>query len=82
MAAKAKMMKLLQEMQGFAEISNRRPQPRSPGLFLMQLRSHTGHTVLPRRKQSILINVQDLSEIPHPVKITHLSENPAQPVRL
>jgi hypothetical protein len=82
MAAKAKMMKLLQEIRGFAEISNRRPQSRSPGLFLMQLRSHTTHTTLPPRRRSILIDVQDLSEIPHPVKITHLGDNPAQPVRL
>jgi hypothetical protein len=77
MAAKVMMMKLLHEIRGFSEITNRRPQPRSPGLFLMQLRSHVSHTTLPRPKRSIIVDVQDLAENPHPVKITHRHEVPA-----
>jgi hypothetical protein len=82
MAAKVMMMKLLHEIRGFAEVTNRRPPPRSPGLFLMQLRSHVSHTTLPRPKRSILVDVQDLAEMPHPVKITHLGEVLAPDVRL
>jgi hypothetical protein len=76
------MMKLLQEIRGFAEITNRRPQLRSPGLFLMQLRSHLTHTTLPRRKRSVLIDMQDLADNPHPVKITHLGESSVRTVRV
>ena len=82
MAAKVKILKLLQEIRGFAEITNRRPQPRSPGFFMMQLRSHLAHTTLPRRKRSIAIDSQNLPDIPHPVKITHLHEHPVRPARL
>ncbi len=81
MAAKVMMMKLLQEIRGFAEITNRRPYSRSPGLFLMQMRSHVAPTSLPRPRRSILVHVPDLSEIPHPVKITHLGQDPARPTR-
>jgi hypothetical protein len=76
MAAKVKISKLLQEIRGFAEITNRRPQPKPPGFFLMQLRSHLVHTTLPRPKRSISINIQNLPDIPHPVKITHVQDNP------
>ena len=70
------MLKLLQEMRGFAEIANRRPPPRATGLVLMQLRSHLTHTRLPPRRRSITVEVQGLADIPHPVKITHLSAGP------
>jgi len=49
MATKMKMMKLLQEMQGLAQMSQRRPQAKSPGLFLLQLRSHVRQTSAARR---------------------------------
>ena len=82
MAAKVKILKLLQEIRGFAEITNRRPQPRLPGFVLMQLRSHVAHTTLARRKRSITINSQNLPDIPHPVKIIHLKEDPVPAARL
>jgi hypothetical protein len=82
MAAKLKMLKLLQEMQGFAEVTNRRPPPRSVGLALMQLRSHLAHTRVPPRRRSIAIDIKDLADIPHPVKITHLSASPTPAARL
>jgi hypothetical protein len=65
-------MKLLQEIRGLAEITNRRPQPGKPGLFLVQLRSHVNHTTGARRKQIIAVDMLDRPDIPHPVKITHL----------
>lgn len=82
MAAKVKILKLLQELRGFADISNRHPQSRSPGFFLMQLRSHVAHTTLPRPRRSIAIDCQNLPDIPHPVKITHLREAPDRAARL
>jgi hypothetical protein len=65
-------MKMLQEIRGFAQITNRRPQVKPPGLFLMQLRSQAHRNGLPRQKLIIPITLQDPPDIPHPVKITHL----------
>jgi len=75
MATKIRIMKLLQEIRGFAQVTNRRPQPKQPGLFLVQLRSHVAHTTSARRKLVIPVNLQELPDIPHPVKITHLKVN-------
>ena len=76
MAAKVRIMKLLQEMRGFAEVTNRLPQPRQPGLFLMKLRNHFGQGALPTRKRVITIEIQDRADIPAPVKITHVQGSP------
>jgi hypothetical protein len=82
MAAKIKMLKLLQEMRGFADITNRRPQPRPPGLVLTQMRSHVIQATLARRRLSIATDKQDQPDDPHPVKINHLkpSSDPATSV--
>jgi len=74
MAAKIKLMKLLQEIRGLAEITARRPQPRAPGLFLIQLRSHLMQTTHLRKR--IAVDSQEEVDIPAPVKITHLSQPP------
>jgi hypothetical protein len=76
MAAKMRIMKMLQEIRGLAEITQRRPQRRQPGLFLMQLRSHVTHTTGARRKHTIAVDMLDHPDIPHPVKITHLRPTP------
>lgn len=75
MAAKVKLMKLLQEIRGLAEITARRPQPRSPGLFLIQLRSHMMKTTYPSRKRIVVEALEEV-DIPTPVKITHLGQAP------
>ena len=80
MAAKVKIMKLLQEMRGFADITHRRPTPRQPGLFLIQLRSQFGSGSPPRRKLTISVDMQDRPDIPHPVKITHIQTDAEIPV--
>ena len=77
MAAKIRIMKLLQEMRGFAEVTNRLPQPRQPGLFLMKLRSHFGPSAVPRRKRIITIEMRERLDLPHPVKINHVKGNTA-----
>jgi hypothetical protein len=69
------MMKLLQEIRGFAELTKRRPQPRSPGLVLIQMRSPVTQATLPKRKLSVQTDVQDHAGIPHPVKINHVGRN-------
>ena len=77
MAAKVRMLKLLQEIRGFAEIAKRRPAPRMPGLVLMQMRSHVVQANLPKRKLNVQTHVQDRPEIPHPVKINHVRRDSA-----
>ena len=72
MAEKIKMLKLLQELNGFSELTNRRPQARSLGLFLLEMRSHMTHTAPHNRKRNITVESSGLTDIPHPVKITHL----------
>ena len=70
-------MKMLQEIRGLAQITNRRPPPKSPGLFLMQLRSHLSRPNFPKQRLVIPIDLQEPPDIPHPVKITHLKNGHA-----
>lgn len=77
MAAKLKMLKLLQEIRGFAEIINRCPPPRSPELLFTQMRSHVIQAVLPRRRLDIATDAQEHPDIPHPVKINHVKQSPS-----
>ena len=76
MAAKLHMLKLLQEIRGFAELSRRRAQPRPPGLLLTHIRSHTLQGVSSRRKLNIQIDPQDRSAAPCQVKISHVKQGP------
>ena len=70
-------MKMLQEIRGMAQITSRRPTPRQPGLFLIQLRSHVSSATSPRRKLIIPIDLQDPPDIPDPVKIIHIKPGSA-----
>ena len=78
MAAKVKMLKLLQEIRGFAEITNRRPPPRNPGLVLAQIRAAGMHEGLRRRKLSVTFDQPPQPDLPHRVKINHVKPS-AQP---
>ena len=81
MATKVRIMKMLQEIRGLADVTNRRPPPRSPALFLIQLRSHLQNTTQPRRK--LIVCTEDPLEqhdVPSPVKITHVPAGPTPPV--
>ena len=78
MATKVKLMKLLQEVRGLAEITSRRPLPKPSVLFLMQLRWQTAAAAnMSRRKLVINVDHQEAADIPHPVKIVH--RKPVQP---
>ena len=71
MATRIKMLKLLQERNGFEEL-NRRPSPKPSALYLMQLREHLFHTTQPRRRLIIRIDPKQNPLFPDPVKILHL----------
>ncbi len=72
MATRIKLMKLLQEMHGFAEMGRRHPAPKASPLFLMQLRAHMAETSRPRRRLTISTDLKDSLDLPHPVRITHV----------
>ncbi len=82
MAAKVKMLKLLQEIRGFAQVTNRRPPPRSPAMLLAQFRSQAAPEARHRRKHNITVNTPNRTEIPSQVKIHHLNQNPDPPATL
>src|SRR5258708_11902476 len=79
MATKIKLMKMLQEVRGLAQITSRRPPRKLPGLFLLQMRDHVARATGPRRTMIIPIDLQEAPDIPHPVKITHLEVVDTQP---
>ncbi len=72
MAAKVKMLKLLQEIRGFAQVTNRRPPPRFPGLVLTAIRATAAQDNPHRRKLSIAFDKHTQPNTPHRVKITHV----------
>jgi len=74
MANKVKLMKLLQEIRGFAEISQRRAQQKAPGLILVQLRSQFNQASPRRRRLRIPIQMHELPDIPKLVKIHYIKE--------
>jgi hypothetical protein len=77
MATKLKLMKFLQEIRGYAEITNRRPMPRPAALYLMQLRAQAVEVAMPRRKLPITVDLKKNPDLPHPVKITHVQPGTA-----
>jgi hypothetical protein len=72
MATKIKLLKLLQEMHAFAEITRRHPVAKTSPLFLLQLRSHMAETSRPRGRLIVSIDLKDSLDMPHPVGITHV----------
>ncbi len=70
MASKVHLMKFLQEVRGYDLVTNRRPPARLGGIYLSQLRSHLGDAHPPsKRKLTISVNPQDISNTPAPVRI-------------
>jgi hypothetical protein len=76
------MLTLLQEIDGFAQIANRCPPPRSPGLFLAELWSRGTHAPLRRRKLNIEIEEPNQPPIPLQVKIHHVKQTPGPAARV
>ena len=77
MAAKAHMLKLLQDIRGFAELDKRQPLPRSPMIALPAPRAIAPPSRLRPRKLNIAIDVQPETDVPDQVRIIHLK--PAAP---
>jgi hypothetical protein len=76
MATKIRMLKLLQEIRGFAEIVNRCPPPRSPGIFVAQMRPHVIQAAMPRRSLRVTMVERNSADIPHPVRINRVKQTP------
>ncbi len=71
------MLKLLQEVEGFATFTNRRPQARQTGALLLQLRPIRFRGANAPAKRILRINMQEPPDIPHEVPIRHISGQPA-----
>ena len=74
MAAKVNMLKLLQEIRGFAVVANRQPPPRFSGLLLAQIRMAAARDNLRRRRLIITIYQQNSPDMPSPVRIHHVKQ--------
>lgn len=77
MAAKVRMLKLLQEMRGYAEVANRLPPPRSAGPLLAEMRPPIIQAALPRRRLSVAMVERDAASIPNRVRINHVNPGPS-----
>jgi len=77
MANKVKLMRLLQEVRGYAQVTNRRPAPRPSVLYLMQLRARNDHTNVPKRRLIVVAETRENANTPLPIKITHLKPEDA-----
>lgn len=73
MATKIKMLKLAQQVQGYAQITNRRPAPRPPVLYIMQLREQVAQATVPKRRLAVQTDARDNSPTPLAVKINHVA---------
>jgi hypothetical protein len=75
MANKIKVLKMFQEVRGYAQITNRRPAPRPPLLYLMQLRAHPAAPDLPRHRLTVETDTKAFANGPMPIKINHVRSN-------
>jgi hypothetical protein len=79
MAKKLKLMALFQELEGRAQVTNRRPAAPAAGVYLMQLRAQNGTLSLPRRRFSIVLDLTKTQPLPQSVKITHVRATGGSP---
>lgn len=73
MATRIKMLTLLQERRGYADITNRLPVPRPGVLFLMKLRARRAQKAARKRRFSISVDTNGNANVPLPIKINHIS---------
>ena len=74
---KIKMLTLLQEQKGYAQVTNRLPAPRPGVLYLMKLRERSAQTTVPLRRLSIAVECNQGPTAPLPVKINHVNRTSA-----
>jgi hypothetical protein len=72
MATRIKMLKLLQEVRGFAQFASRPSEPKPAGPLLLDFRAAMRRRAASRRKRAIKIEMREPVDIPHPVPITYL----------
>jgi hypothetical protein len=66
------MLKLLQEVRGFAQFPAKPAQPRQPSLLSLQYRGRIARIVAGRQKYVLRIDMQEQVDIPQPIPITFL----------
>jgi hypothetical protein len=76
MATRMNMLKLLQEVRGFAQFTNRPNEQRPAGPLLLEFRGPVFRRRAAKRKRTIKVTMLEQPDIPHPVQITYLGQNP------
>ena len=71
MAKKADALKLAQESEGQAEVTNRRPATELAALSLMPARLQRLKIIPVKRKLPIMVDTETQDQIERPVKIRH-----------
>jgi hypothetical protein len=66
------MLKLLQEVKGFAHFANRSTETQRVGPLLLPFSGPRRRKATARRKYLIQVEMQDLPDIPHAVPIVYL----------
>lgn len=79
MTMKVRLIKLLEKNRSVGYPPLRRPQLKPAMLYLMELRSHGTEACLPKKKLIITTDLEDRVNLPHPVKITHLTPVESRP---
>jgi hypothetical protein len=74
MATRMNMLKLLQEVRGFAQFPTLPADPGPTGPLLLQFRGPRSRRAQARRKKVIRIDMQEPTDIPRPVPITYLAQ--------
>ena len=75
MAMKIKMLKLLSERRGYAQVTNRRPTANPPVLFLMKLREQSSKNSPQKRRLTVEMTDHKHLHTPLPVKINHIKSD-------
>jgi len=71
MARKMNALRVSQQTDGEAAVSNRLLMPPTAALYLAQLRSHTLKISPPRLRQQIAVQIEEPPQMPSVVKIIH-----------
>ncbi len=79
MASRIKMLKLLQESRGLADLAERAPISRAPTPLLLQYTFTRRKKAADKRKRVVRIEMQEPEDIPYVVKITQIKGDSVGP---
>jgi hypothetical protein len=68
-----KILRLMQEIHGMAEVTNRRPPARTTAALALQIHPPAFRKSIARQKRTLRISIQDPPDIPQEVEIIHLT---------